>query len=506
MLAALLAAFGVYAGGQTGPLVQTEAYQIERAEGEWCSQTARIIVRERSSNARLSSIPDPIRRPVEQILRFECPAHQQIVVIGPPPASRYLTTRYSAIIVTDAANFTHIAAHRPEYAVIEAGPSGDLTLHAPEISCTGALRRAREQDMLDPHAHYLERNPVTGRTHPRSVIDATRPEYYQLESGCTDRSFTIFAMDREPRVRVEYVRAFPSARNGQLMGRGRGGVLRPLDATSLDDALAQARTAYIAALDDEGSPYVTEYERDHSSMVMAEFRGHVGRSPMTRVRGLTVFDSGWFKVVDQDGEHVFRPRPGARYSDIERIGEAIIFTENPGQSGSRTVIVAPYPYGTTAAGSMMNAFLGFDANDFIRSDYHMRQVVVCEHSEGLMRNTSFVSYHGALSLYEQLPTSCAFRSERAVREFLGHFESEGQAGNPDRRSMLTRMTGGGQITRNDFPCGDLPEFTIRGGVLRLRTEPCDEPSEDVSELTRPLTVTEEYLQRVFYSYRSDGEL
>lgn len=411
------------------------------------------------------------------------------------PASRYLSTQFSAVIVTRDARFSHVATHRPEYAVIERQADGQLVFHAPEVECSSPVRQARERDMLDPHAHYLERNPVTGRNHPRSVIDATRPEYYQVEGRCSDRSFTIFEMDRAPQIRVQYIRSYPDQRNGRTLGRGRTGTFEPLQADDLEDALAQARQLFIAALEEDGSPYATEYERDHSQMVMAEYRDYVGLRAGTRVRGMRIFDFGWFSLYRPEAgnravAHVFRPRPGASYSEIERIGEAITFTENDGQPGSRTVIVAPYPYGTTAGGSLFSAFTGIDSNAFNRSDYHMRQIIVCEATSGLMEGTSFVRYNGDLSLSEQLPTTCRFRSESALRSFIGHFESGGQARNEERQSLFTRMTGGGVVTNNTFPCGEKPEFTIRDGVMQLHSEPCDAPSEPLTELSRPLSSNE----------------
>lgn len=494
-------------------IMESDNHSIEPAGDDWCGEEAKVHVTRKSDGTFLTKLPPEMASVIGTVMTFECPSATTIVPLVPTTSDisanlsqmstatrpsqteevysgRYFENRFTGFYTTNYVVFDHMDKYMPEYMMVEHQSDGTLFIHSEIESCSGPLVQVGERDMLDPHPLHLTRNQFYGRDLPRSVVEEALPEYFHF-SSCPDRQLTVYSMDRSPRIRAYFTRAYEAENRRDIKGDGRRVSYLPIDGPDTQTALSEVRSSYLQELVDKGDSYRENYDNniDYSDMILAEYRDFIGKKPSVRVRGINVFEFGWFEIVFK-GDHrpVFERAYSAEYTQLERIGEAVIFRETSSERPNRTYIIAPYRYGKSTENSLAEAFLGIGINDVTQSDYHMRQLLICEEGTGIWSGIASYKYYGELYLSEQISGNCNYRSLRGIQNILGHFETGGQAGNRDRRSILARVQGGGVTTRINNPCTnahDYPEFTIYRGAMRARSPEaggCNRPSEPLEAL------------------------
>ena len=458
----------------------------------------------------LSEIPADQLPVVRSILALECPSAQTIRVVLPAAApspirqpqaiagsahSVFLPDQYTLInLGTDLTYKETGTGERgvigPEWFVLEKAPDGYSIIDAKTPECRGPLQRVGRNSVAEAD---WGRNIINTKNFTYFEQGTFRPrdrDAYILPDDCTDFDLILEAEslnNNRPgwKLTAKLIQSFVGA-DGETTRIYRGAKIDPLAVASREQAVTEGRRLAREMMRYTDSRFTDQIFQNPDDMQLVEYRDWIGEKPDAWKHGVDMFDFGWFTIVNDDRSWSVE-RLGSSYSDVRRLGEAVLFDAFEGNRKVATYVIAPYPYGETDGAKIASIFLGFTANDFVNSDYFMRQIVVCKPTKVFGGDARQLHYNGIYELRETLDGSCNFGSAGAVESIFAHFQSGGQAGNPDRQSMLTRMSGGGTLVNLDFPCGDRPEFRIENGVMRLRddrgAQGCATPSEPVENLS-----------------------
>ena len=413
-------------------------------------------------------------------------------------ANLFFPNRYSAVFLANTYNWGEIVLLKPTWFIIENKQDGYLSIIGGKLNCKGQVSFIPKNQLKDVGQR---RQPVINNKAAKYEIgnysqSTQAPPFsilFKMPKDCGDAQLKIFPnsyyLKRQRRnawnFSPEYLQTVSRPDLSINTSVSRIIPIESLKARNLTTALEEAKYKFKEYLISEGGDYLEDFENDTTDIELIEFRDWVGKNPLLKIKGRDFFRTSINGVSLENNKQYTIQKSSKPYSNVKRIGEALITETINDRNEHEVILVAPYPYGETATEGLIGALLGANVNTYRSVDrYYQRQRIICTASNRKSK-ISTIKYIGPIE-FATAPKSgpCSFEDDYTIKTIFAAYQKIDQP-RTLRQTNLEALSGvsRGRITA---PCGDKSTYIIHNNDMKLRSQQigCDKKSEPEDNLNK----------------------